>query len=86
MSKDAELETAELSGYRDKVSVSRVSKKSKMRQEALDPYSLNFHCCFRVSNSSLVFVFWFFFGFIFPLINAVLCTSKHQLVAEMSER
>lgn len=29
MSKDAELETAELSGYRDKVSVSRVSKKIK---------------------------------------------------------
>lgn len=30
MSKDAELEITKLSGYRDKVSVSRVRKKSRM--------------------------------------------------------
>lgn len=58
MSKDAELETTKFSGYRDKVSVSRVEKKSRMREEALDSHSLNFHCSFRVPNSSLVFVLW----------------------------
>lgn len=67
MSKDAELETTKLSGYRDKVSVSRVRKKSRMREEALDSYSHNFHCSFRVPNSSLFFVLWVFFGwFFFP--------------------
>lgn len=60
MSKGAELETTKLSGYRDKVFVSRGRKKSRMREEALDPYSLNFHCSLRIPNFSLVFV-WFFF-------------------------
>lgn len=59
MSKDAELETTKLSGYRDKVSVSRVRKKSRMREKALDTYSLNFHCSFRAPNS-LGFLFHFY--------------------------
>lgn len=83
MSKDAELETTKLSGYRDKVSIGRVRKKTGMREEALDSNSLNFYCTFRVSNIvfCLVFVLW-----VFSLINAALCISKHQLIAEMSER
>jgi len=51
MSKDAELETSKLSGYKDKgLCQQGEEKQSRMREEAVYSYTLNFQCNLKVPN------------------------------------